>query len=75
MSSNPLDDLAKQLAAAAERQRLEAEAKAAEPALTPDASAALEKLARTLAEARPIPLPAQQPAGGTERAADNKKGR
>ena len=75
MTTNPIDDLAKQLAAEAERQRLEAEAKAAgsAPALTPEAIAALEKFTRTLAEARPEPLPAQQPAGGTERAPENKK--
>ena len=75
MSSNPLDDLAKQLAAEAERQRLEAEAYAAgsAPTLTPDVSAALEKLTRVLAEARPAPLAAPQPSSGTERAAENKK--
>lgn len=75
-SSNPIDDLAELLAAEAERQRLEAEAKTAEsapaPAPTPDISAALEKLTQTLAKSAPIPIPAAQPTGGTERTADGK---
>jgi hypothetical protein len=73
MSTNPMDDMVKQLAAEAERLRMEKGADAAASAITPEVSAALEKLARSLAEAKPAPVAGQQPAGGTAQTAEHKK--